>query len=473
MKIALTACFAVTMAAAATSALSQDITPLPSADKLDITLLAEGATAPELPNLPTNFWTRPSADPVSIETIPSGVPLRVELNKSYRMRVGARVEGHLIEPVYLVDHVAVPKGSKVFGTITGQQAISGQARTAAMFNGDLTPLKKAKVAFDDLETPDGRHFQIQTDATERTTQVVHMSDEGAKPRRSLGQRIASAFRWTKTQTVAALTMEHKTDRMRRFLYQEVPVHPQELWAGTQYDAELTQPVELTGQKAPSPLPAADLGDLKLAGTIEARLVGSVTSANAHPGMPVEAVLTEPLFESVPVVDQDVIHPQTKLLLPEGTRLVGSVVQAKPAGRFGHNGSLRLTFHRAELPQGDERVVHGQMTAAEGEKDAHIKIDDEGGVKATSSPARFFEPISLGALAAVGDNATTGTVREALAGNGLDLLTRTIGTVFSDGGLVTGFAYYEAGKIVFDQWIARGHDVVFENNTRLEIELSQR
>jgi type IV secretory pathway VirB10-like protein len=472
MKIALTACFAITMAASATSAIAQDTAPLPAGKNLDIAFLADAAFSSDLPNLSTDLWSRPSDHPSFSEHIPAGIPLRVELDKSSRMRVGAQVQGHLIEAVYLGDHVVIPKGSKVYGTVTGKHSISGQARGAAMLNGDLTALKKAEVTFDALETPDGRHFQIQTETTERTTQVVHMSDDTTKPRRSLGQRIAAAFRWTKTQTVAALTMEHKGDKLRQMLYQEVPLHPQAIWAGTQYDAKLTEPLILTGQQKPAPAPTAELGDLKLEGTIEARLVGAVTSATAHTGTPIEAVLTQPLFESAPTVAEDVTRPQSKLLLPEGTRLVGTVVQAKAAGLFGQNGSLRLTFRKAELPQGDERVVHGQLTGAETEKDAHIKIDDEGGARATNG-THLFEPISLGALAAVGDNAGTGVVREAMAGNGMDLLTRVVGTAFSSAGLVTGLGYYEAAKVVFDQFIARGHDVVFQNNTRLEIELAQR
>ena len=77
------------------------------------------------------------------------------------------------------------------------------------------------------------------------------------------------------------------------------MHPQEIWAGTQYDAELKQPVELAGQTAPAPIAAADLSELKLTGNIEARLVDPVDSNTATTGMPVEAVLTQPLFEDDP------------------------------------------------------------------------------------------------------------------------------------------------------------------------------
>ncbi len=442
MKIALAALFAATVVSTTGSAWAQDLAPAPA------------------------------------EIIPAGVPLRVELDKSYGMRVGTLIEGHLTEPVYLTDHIAIPADSKVFGSITGKHSVSRQARTAAMFNGDLTPLKDADVTFSSLETPDGRHFDIETEATERTASVVRMEAPDQAPRRSLGQRIAAAFRWTKRETAAGFNSPHKMDMAKHALYAQIPVHPQEIWAGTQYDAELQQPLELSGQDVPAPAPVADLSELKLNGNLEARLVDPVDSGTATAGMPVEAVLTQPLFETDPaaaplsLANTSGSEGHGKLLLPEGTHLIGSVVEAKPAGMFGHNGSLRLTFRKVELPAGDVRVVHGRVIAAESLKSDRVQIDDEGMVKANGGN-RFLAPITLGSLAAVSDSTGAGLVREALSSNGLDLLTRVIGTASSNGGLITGFAYYEVGKVVFDTWIARGHEVVFAKNTRLEIELAQR
>jgi hypothetical protein len=440
MKIALAALFAATVASTAGSAFAQDLAPQ------------------------------------TAELVPSGVPLRVALDKSYSMKVGTKLEGHLTEPVYLIDHVAIPADSKVYGTVTGKHSVSRQVRTAAMFNGDLTPLKDADVTFSELETPDGRHFNIETDTTERTTKVVRMESPEGAPRRSLGQRIAAAFRWTKQETASAFSSPHKMDTAKQALYAQIPVHPQELWAGTQFDAELKQPLALTGQDAPAPVAAADLGELKLTGDIEARLVDPVDSSTATAGMPVEAVLTQPLFESDPAVSvlaaDGTVPSHGKLLLPEGTHLIGSVVNAKPAGMFGHNGSLRLTFRKVELPAGDERVVHGRVIAAESVKSDRVQIDEEGQIKANGGN-RFLAPITLGSLAAVSDSTGAGLIKEAMTSNGLDLLTRVIGTASSNGGLISGFAYYEVGKVVFDTWIARGHEVVFPKNTRLEIELAQR
>jgi cytoskeletal protein CcmA (bactofilin family) len=442
MKIALAALFAATVATSTGSAFAQDLAPQPA------------------------------------ELVPAGVPLRVELDKSYQMKVGTPIEGHLTESIYLIDHVAVPADSKVFGTITAKHSVSRQVRTAAMFNGDMTPLKNADVTFSRLETPDGRQFAIATDATERTAKVVRMLTPEQTPHRSLGQRIAAAFRWTKRETGAAFSSPHKLDTAKQALYAQIPLHPQELWAGTQYDAELKQPLELTGQTAPAPAPAADLSELKLTGDLEARLVDPVDSATATPGMPVEAVLTQPLFENDPAVPVEVADATTpaaahgKLLLPEGTHLIGSVVEAKPAGMWGHNGSLRLTFRKAELPAGDERVVHGRVIGAESVRSDRVQIDNEGQIKANGS-SRFLAPITLGSLAAVSDNTGAGLIKEAMTSNGLDLLTRVIGTASANAGLISGFAYYEVGKVVFDTWVARGHEVVFAKNTRLEIELAQR
>ena len=209
---------------------------------------------------------------------------------------GTRIEGHLTEPVYLIDHVAVPADSKVYGTITGKHGVSRQVRTAAMFNGDLTPLKNADVTFSELETPDGRHFGIETDATERTANVVRMAAPDEAPRRSLGQRIAAAFSWTKRETAAGFNSPHKLDTAKQSLYAQIPVHPQELWAGTaiRRGTEAAIGVDWTGGAGAGR--AADLSELKLTGNIEARLVDPVDSNTATAGMPVEAVLTQPLFE---------------------------------------------------------------------------------------------------------------------------------------------------------------------------------
>jgi len=72
------------------------------------------------------------------------------------------------------------------------------------------------------------------------------------------------------------------------MYGQLPWHPQEIWAGTDFDAELTQPLEVP--HADPPVPDAP-GEEKLGGTLEARLITSLDSSTAAVGEPVHAVLT--------------------------------------------------------------------------------------------------------------------------------------------------------------------------------------
>lgn len=57
------------------------------------------------------------------------------------------------------------------------------------------------------------------------------------------------------------------------------------------------------------------------------------------------------------------------MLPEGTHLTGSILQAKPVRWLAQNGKLRFTVRSIELPAGSEQeaiehTVHSLMTAAE-------------------------------------------------------------------------------------------------------------
>lgn len=495
MKMALASCVAMTVAAAF-PLLGQTTASLSNPEKADLSLVSQAsAILADLPlSLPPNAWNATGSSSTGLEeVIPAGVPLRVELDQSYRLRTGTQIQGHLTDPVYLVDHVVLPRNSKVFGTITGKHSLERKKRIAALFNGDLTPLKQAEVAFDSVETPDGHSYNVETNATERTATVMRIS-ERRKSRFSLRSSVSSAVRWARTQTAAAFSTPHKVDKVRQFLYQEIPVHPQEVWAGTQYDAELLRPLAVAAPVDPPRVEFADLTKEKLTGAIEARLIDSVDSSSALPGSRVEAVLTRPLFEndpSDPSAQTEMLtapatagaahtaqpqkrHSAKRLLLPEGTRLIGVVVRAKSAGKLGRNGSLRLSFREAELPQGSERAVHGQITAAEQVKGGgRLSIDDEGGVRVSKSSIRFFEPLALSSFGAMGNSTGARVAKEAMAGNGMDVVSRMVAALFSNGGMVTGLAYYQAGKVIFDQWIARGHDVVFARNTRVEIELAQR
>jgi hypothetical protein len=196
-------------------------------------------------------------------------------------------------------------------------------------------------------------------------------------------------------------------------------------------------------------------------------------------------------------------------LPEGTHLTGSVVQVKPARWFARNGNLRFTFRQIELPLGFAapeasaqpsneiqpqpesatqplshkqsasqlltRPIHGQMTAAEAASDQNLSIDSEGGAKAGSDKNKYLAPLALGFLAASsmdGDEASD-VLKNGVVSNGFGLAARIVTMAASNRSIATGFAYYALTKSVYKRWIAKGHEVSFPKDTRLEIELAER
>jgi hypothetical protein len=431
-----------------------------------------------------------------VATVSKGVPLRVEVDHRYPLKVGTHLEGHLIAPVYLVDHQVLPVSTHVSGTIVATHPVSKGARTDALLNGDFTPLATAEVQFDHLTLPNGNVAEIATHVVQRDASVVRMRSSGK--RSSIKDQVTEQIKRRKQDALDTVTKPGKSDRVRRYLYAQLPYHPQEIWAGTQYDAELTQPFPIPQQNAPAPLPLQPLGDRMPTGTLEARLTQNLDSATAKDGAPVNAVLTRPLLDPM----------RKKVVLPEGTRLTGSVQQAKPARWFARNGQLRLTFRQIELPPGSaaqgtpgqasnetdpqprkqasshkestpqllSRSIHGQMTAAEAAPDQNISVDTEGAAKAGSGKDKYLEPLALGVLAAFSMNqlkGKKGVLRNGAVSNGFGVIARIATMAASNRTLAQGFAYFALSKSVYRRWIAKGHEVTFPKDTRLEIELSDR
>src|SRR6266403_201291 len=95
-------------------------------------------------------------------SVASGAPLRLYLTKRVPKRLGAPVEGKIIEPVFAFDREVVPAGSTVTGKVSQIQPVSKQQRLRAILNGDFTPLHNAQVEFSNLILPGGRTLELHT-----------------------------------------------------------------------------------------------------------------------------------------------------------------------------------------------------------------------------------------------------------------------------------------------------------------------
>lgn len=416
-------------------------------------------------------------------TIPAGVPLRVQIDKRYPIATGTKVEGHLIAPIFLVDHEVLPANTRVSGSVIATHPVKGGARADALLNGDFTPLATPELRFDQITLPDGTVEPISTHVSQRDGAVVRMKSSAKKP--SLTQQAEDQVKQREHHTLDQFTKPGKSDRLLRMLYGQLPYHPQRIWPGTQFDADLTEPLVLPQKNAPAPLPMQPVSEKGLSGVIEARLTENLTSATAKQGQLVDAVLTKPLLDGT----------KKQVILPEGTHLEGVILQTKPARWFARNGKLRFTFRSVQLPPtmaaeaskqlmvqepaatgttATDHVIHGRMISSEANRNQNVQIDSEGGAKATGGPDKYVAPLVLGlfaASAALGDD--DDVVQHGVVSNGFGVMARLATLIAANQDVARGFAYFALSKSVYKHWIARGNELTFPKDTRLQIELSER
>jgi hypothetical protein len=148
--------------------------------------------------------------------------------------------------------------------------------------------------------------------------------------------------------------------------------------------------------------------------------------------------------------------------------VGEITQAKAARSFGRAGKLRFRFKELKLPSGFSQPVNGTLAGVDAGKSANLQMDPEGGVQ-PQSQNRVIAPLILTLLAGRAfDDDGSQLVNSAVASNGFGIVGRVVGMVASSRNVAAGIGIYGAAVSFYDLWLARGHDVVFAKNTRIEI-----
>jgi hypothetical protein len=218
--------------------------------------------------------------------------------------------------------------------------------------------------------------------------------------------------------------------------------------------------------------ASSIGtELPEGSVVHARLVTPLSSATSHKGQDVEAVLSQPLMDG------------DRLVLPQGSRLKGTVKQAQPARRMKKNGQLRIAFSELVPPDGIEQKIVSTLEGVQAGKDANVKLDSEGGAEATTSKSRYLgTAVSLGlAMMAAregGDrdgDKVHGDGGNAAAGGlgGFKLVGMIMGAAVRSRAFGTTMGAYGAAVSVYTNFMARGHEVVFPKNTAMQIGVGTR
>jgi hypothetical protein len=269
--------------------------------------------------------------------------------------------------------------------------------------------------------------------------------------------------------IRAFTAPGKLSRLKSTLFGMLPYHRQTWAAGTLFNGALQEP--LTGP-APRPLEAgipSPAPGAAGAQEVMARLLTPISSATARSGAPVEAVVTRPLFSA-----------DHTLLIPEGSRLLGDVVDAHPARRLHRNGKVHFVFHQIQLSTGAAQHIQGYLEGFEADFDAHLALDSEGATRARSPNSRFIFPaiaVAVTGLSFHQDVNAQGVPDQDIAGRaesgavGLGL----VGTVLAQTSrtLASGIAFTGAAFSIYTTFLARGEDVVLPANTPIKVGFKSR
>ncbi len=469
------ALFAILLTFACVGGIDAQQTPIPPLTRRSDHKLVAASSGPSV---------RAPLESVTL-SVPKGTPLQVALDQEVRVKkVGQPIHGRIVEPVYAFDRIVVPIGSEVNGRVTAIGKISRWKRTAAALNADFTPERKVKLNFDDLVLPDGRHFRLESSVAPGSGQVIRFvaAAGGQRKKKSLKDAASDKTKQAEQQArqqwdnaMKQLKTPGRMHRLKRYIEAQLPVHPQYIPVGTVYFAELTAPLDF-GTELMTPQMASSLGGRLPPGSIaHARLITPLTSATAQKGDVVEAVLSQPLLDG-----------QRHLILPEGSRLEGTVLQVHPARHMKKNGQLRIAFQQLIPPDGIAQKVETTLEAVESAKAANLKLDSEGGAEATTPKTRYLATaisITLAAASANGgdtdvDNgiahvkANTGA-QVAGGVNGFKLVGMALGLAVHSRALGYTMGAYGAGISIYSHFIARGNEVVFPKNTAMDLEVATR
>jgi hypothetical protein len=162
----------------------------------------------------------------------------------------------------------------------------------------------------------------------------------------------------------------------------------------------------------------------------------------------------------------------KLILPQGSVLKGSVVQVQPARHWKHNGQLRFVFRDLVLPNGVESKVEAMVQGVLSGTADNLQLDAEGGAETKTSKTRYLRSgIAVGLAAATHEDEILNRA-EGGAG-GFKVVGIVIGATVHSQPLAIAMGAFGASRSIYNNFMARGTDVVFEKHTAMEIGVDTR
>jgi hypothetical protein len=401
-------------------------------------------------------------------TVPDGTPLQIALDKEVRVRrLGEPITGRVMQPVYVFDHLVIPVGTAATGHISAIEPVAGRTRALDALNADFTPAHKLGIVFDRLVLPDGRTIELHATIVPGSGKVIRLVTADQHKKNAVKDAAAKKMDQVRAQWNSAMKNIKSPGRMhvvKRYVIAQLPVHPQYINAGTMYSAELTQPLTF-GTETISSDTLSGIGSQPPPGSlVHAVLLTALNSATTAKSSDVEAQLTQPLVD------------HGRLILPEGTRLRGSVLQVRAARSLHRNGQLRIVFHEVILPSGAVQTVDTRLQGIESDSADNAQLDSEGGTKSTASKTRFLSTGASVGLALIGSGGRNDVgVASPVAGGatGFKLIGLVVGIVFQSHNYGILMSAYGGGRSIYDNFLSKGKNIVFPKDTVMEIGFGNR
>ncbi len=412
---------------------------------------------------------QPSSAPQTIAmTVPNGTPLQIALDKEVRVRkVGERITGRVMQPVYVFDRLVIPVGTVANGRISAIDPISGSRRTLSALNADFTPSHKLDVVFDELILADGRHIDLHATVVPGSGQVIRLVTADQHKKNVVKDAVAQKMDQARAQWNNAMKQVASPGRMHlvtRYAVAQLPVHPQYIEAGTLYSADLSQPLDFGSESVP-PDTLSSIGTRPPPGSlVHAVLLTPLNSATTAKSAEVEAQLSQPLVD------------QARLILPAGTRLRGSVLQVRSARYLHRNGQLRIVFREVILPTGVVQSVDTRLEGIQSDSADNAQLDSEGGTKSTASKTRYLTTGASVGLALIGSGGRkdVGDASPTAGGaTGFKLIGLVVGIAFRSHTYGILMSAYGGSRSIYNNFLGKGREIVFPKDTAMEIGFGNR
>ncbi len=428
--------------------------------------------------LPASSVARCESPTVSI---PAGTPLAVKIGAPLPMKVGEPIRAEMIYPVYVDNRLVLPAGTVVRGSVVSLRPNRAR-RIRALLGGDFTPFHTPVVRFDHILLADGTSVALEAEPASEGAPIYRVVAPPAAKGGFLHREFDMGLTVARAD-LAVFTAPGKADRIRQFVYNEIPYHPQRIEKGTAWTIETSGAMEVSPQPPPAPVaaplhpvrhphfwqvqPPATKPEGASAGSwmIRAYLDTPISSETTKKGQPISASVVEP-----------VLNPDGSVAVPQGAILVGAVTQARHSRLFGRTGILSFNFNSLTLPGEKPQNVAATLTGADS-NGAALALNSEGQVKSRPQD-KIAIPVLLTAMASwplhethqggdqYGKNGAGGAA-------GLGLLGTVAGLAGSSPYAAAGIGYWGAAVAIYYRWIAHGTKIAFAKDTRIVVQTTPR